>query len=150
MGDSSTPGSTIFLQRLWPLVIIALATGPSFGFGLDSHVDLAVLRESRAAFQEFAANHAVLAVLAYIGAYIAITVVSCLAASLLTLPGGFLFGFAGAAVHTVIGATVGATLVFMAAKSSLGEPLRWRTEGFCGTWRTDFPTMRSAKCWCCV
>ena len=130
MEDSTTPGSKISLRRLWPLAAIALAMGMFFGFGLDNYVDLAVLREHRNALQEFVSNHAVLAVLAYIGAYIVVTAVSCPAASLLTLSGGFLFGVAGASAYTVIGATVGATLVFMAAKSSLGEPLRRRSGGF--------------------
>lgn len=130
MDDSSTLGSMASLRRLWPLAALALATGLFFGFGLDNYVDLAVLREHRAALQEFVADRAVLAALAYIGAYIVVTAVSCPAASLLTLCGGFLFGVVGASVYTVIGATIGATLVFMAAKSSLGEPLRRRTGGF--------------------
>lgn len=130
MDDSSTPGSMISLRRLWPLAAIALATALFFGFGLDNYVDLAVLREHRAALQDFVANHTFLAVLAYIGAYVAVTAVSCPAASLLTLSGGFLFGVGGASVYTVIGATIGATLVFMAARSSLGEPLRQRSGGF--------------------
>jgi uncharacterized membrane protein YdjX (TVP38/TMEM64 family) len=126
MDDSTTPALMFSLRRLWPLAAIALTTGLLFGFGLNSYVDLEVLREHRYALQAFVGDYAVLAVLVYIGAYIVVTAVSCPAASLLTLSGGFLFGVAGASIYTVIGAT----LVFLAAKSSLGEPLRRRTGGF--------------------
>jgi uncharacterized membrane protein YdjX (TVP38/TMEM64 family) len=41
----------------------------------------------------------------------------------LTLTGGFLFGIAVGASAAVISATVGATLIFLVARTALGEPL---------------------------
>jgi uncharacterized membrane protein YdjX (TVP38/TMEM64 family) len=130
MNDERTTGPVKSLRRFWPLAVLALATGTYFGFGLNSYVDLAVLREHRAALQGFVVDHTILAVLAYFGAYVLITALSCPAASLLTVAGGFLFGTAGASVYTVVGATVGATIVFLAARSALGGVLRRRTGGF--------------------
>jgi uncharacterized membrane protein YdjX (TVP38/TMEM64 family) len=45
-------------------------------------------------------------------------------ASALTIGGGFLFGAVVGVPATVIGATIGACILFMAAKTSLGETLK--------------------------
>ena len=51
-------------------------------------------------------------------------------ASFLTIAGGFLFGWLLAGVATVIAATLGATVVFLAARSSLGTALKARAGPF--------------------
>jgi uncharacterized membrane protein YdjX (TVP38/TMEM64 family) len=42
----------------------------------------------------------------------------------LSITGGFLFGAVWGTVHIVLSATLGATLLFLIAKTSLGDPLR--------------------------
>jgi uncharacterized membrane protein YdjX (TVP38/TMEM64 family) len=42
----------------------------------------------------------------------------------LSITGGFLFGTVWGAVHSVLSATLGATLLFLIAKTSVGDPLR--------------------------
>jgi uncharacterized membrane protein YdjX (TVP38/TMEM64 family) len=68
-------------------------------------------------------EHHVLAVLAYIALYITAVAFSVPGAVFLTVAGGFLFGIAVGASAAVIGATVGATLIFLVARTALGEPL---------------------------
>jgi uncharacterized membrane protein YdjX (TVP38/TMEM64 family) len=63
-------------------------------------------------------------VLAYIAIYTAVTALSLPAASIATLAGGFLFGIVLGTVWTVIGATIGAVAVFLAARSAFGALLR--------------------------
>ena len=46
--------------------------------------------------------------------------------AIMTMTGGFLFGTAVAGGLVVVGATVGATAVFLIAKTALGDPLRAR------------------------
>ncbi len=130
MDESVVPTSTFSIRRLWPLALIALGTGLFFGFGFNRYVDIDTLREHREAIQLFVDDKAILAILIYIACYVMVTAVSCPAASILTLVGGFLFGVVGATGYTVVGATLGATIVFVAAKTSLGDQLRWRTTGF--------------------
>jgi len=48
----------------------------------------------------------------------------------LTITGGFLFGSIVATVLVVVAATLGATLVFLIARSALGDPLRARAGPF--------------------
>jgi uncharacterized membrane protein YdjX (TVP38/TMEM64 family) len=77
----------------------------------------------RAAIDDFVASHQMLAIFVYVGIYITVVAVSLPGAALLTLTGGFLFGIAVGASAAVISATVGATLIFLMARTALGEPL---------------------------
>ena len=61
--------------------------------------------------------------LAYIGLYIVAVALSLPGAAFLTVAGGFLFGLAVGASAAVVGATVGATIIFLVARTALGEPL---------------------------
>ena len=77
----------------------------------------------RAAIDDFVASHRLLAVLSYMGLYIVIVALSVPGAVFLTVTGGFLFGLALGTSAAVISATIGATLIFLAARTALGEPL---------------------------
>jgi uncharacterized membrane protein YdjX (TVP38/TMEM64 family) len=77
----------------------------------------------RAAIDDFVASHQMLAIFVYVGIYITVVAVSLPGAALLTITGGFLFGIAVGASAAVISATVGATLIFLVARTALGEPL---------------------------
>ena len=55
--------------------------------------------------------------------YIVVVALSVPGGALLTITGGFLFGWLVGGLSTVIGATIGATIVFLIAKTSLGETL---------------------------
>ena len=86
-------------------------------------VSLESLVRHRAAIDDFVASHRMLAIFVYVGIYITVVAVSLPGAALLTLTGGFLFGIAVGASAAVISATVGATLIFLVARTALGEPL---------------------------
>jgi uncharacterized membrane protein YdjX (TVP38/TMEM64 family) len=64
-----------------------------------------------------------LALLAFIALYIVAVALSVPGAVFLTVSGGFLFGVVAGASAAVIGATIGATLIFLVARTALGEPL---------------------------
>ena len=67
--------------------------------------------------------HGTLAVLAYLGLYIGTVALSLPGATILTVIGGFLFGLMLGGTVAVIGATIGATVIFLVARTALGEPL---------------------------
>lgn len=112
------------LTRLLPLLVLAGLTGAVFALGLDRYATLEALREHHAGLTGFIAQNPVLAALAYLALYIALTALSLPWASLLTIAGGLLFGTVLAAGLTVVGATIGAVIIFLIAGSALGEPLR--------------------------
>jgi len=67
-----------------------------------------------------------LALAAYTALYIAVTALSLPCASFLTIFGGLIFGALTATVAALAGATTGATMIFLMAKSALGDCLARR------------------------
>jgi uncharacterized membrane protein YdjX (TVP38/TMEM64 family) len=108
------------LAPLIAVVLLAIAAFIIFGRG---GLSLGELVRHRMAVGAFVTEHRLLAVLAYIALYIAATALSVPGAVFLTVTGGFLFGLAVGATAAVIGATLGATIIFLIARSALGEPL---------------------------
>ena len=62
-----------------------------------------------------------LSILIFIGVYVFSTALSIPGALILTMIGGFLFGAVLGALFSLIGATVGASILFIAARSAFGE-----------------------------
>jgi uncharacterized membrane protein YdjX (TVP38/TMEM64 family) len=116
--------------RLWPLLPIALALILFFALDLQRYLSLAVLREHQAEWRGFIQDHLVVAMLTFIGLYAAVVTFSIPVAVLMTLIGGFLFGAAIAFPMVVVAATLGSTLLFLAARSALGSLL----EAKAGPW----------------
>ena len=109
-----------FLLPAALLAVLALF----FWSGLDRYLTLETLRENRAALQGWVRANGALAVLAYVLAYAAVTAFSLPGGAVMSVTGGFLFGALWGTLYIVVGATSGALLLFMAAKTALGDPLR--------------------------
>lgn len=118
------------LARLWPLALIATAAALIVANGWHQHLSLDALRENRAALQGFVATQLPLAVGAFVLVYVLFTLTMMPGALWLTIGGGFLFGLVGGAALTVAAATLGATALFVAARTSVGAPLRRRAGPF--------------------
>jgi len=113
------------VRRLVPLAAIIVLAGIGF-YTIGGDISFDALVRHRAAIDAFVTEHRLLAILAYLGIYIVTVALSLPGATFLTVAGGFLFGVIVGASAAVLGATVGATLVFLAARTALGEPLlRW-------------------------
>ena len=124
---SATPPSATrprsLIRRLMPLIVVVLLAGAGYLLVGHSGISLEALVRHRMTIDGFVSEHRVLAVLAYIAIYIAAVALSLPGAVFLTVTGGFLFGLAVGASAAVIGATIGATLIFLVARTALGEPL---------------------------
>ncbi|MDR3499055.1 MAG: TVP38/TMEM64 family protein [Parvibaculum sp.] len=118
------PGFSI--GRLWPLAVLALGLGLFFALGLNRYATLDTLRDNRQALSAWVAANEVEAALVYMGVYALMVAFSVPGALVATLTGGFLFGTVIGGLCTVIAATIGATILFVAAKSALGDVLRAR------------------------
>lgn len=112
--------------RLLPLGMLALAALLAWLGGLGDWLDLRVLAAQRAALETFVGAHPLVAPLAFVACYAAVTALSIPGAAVLTIAGGFLFGTWLGAALAAVGATLGAVGVFMVARTSLGEVLRER------------------------
>jgi uncharacterized membrane protein YdjX (TVP38/TMEM64 family) len=118
--------SGLTLLRLGPLLLLAAGLIAFFALGLNKYLTLDLLKENRGALKEFVHDHKTQAVLAFIAAYVVVAAFSLPLGALLSIAGGYLFGSIFGTAWIVIGATVGATILFLVAKTSLGDPLRTR------------------------
>ena len=111
------------LARWAPLILIAAAMALVIGMGWHEHLTLERIVIHRALLKKYLAENAVIAPLLYITLYIIVIALSLPAGLVLTLAGGLLFGWFLGGLMAVVSATVGATIIFLAARSSLGEAL---------------------------
>lgn len=121
------------VKRFAPLAVLIVVVIAVFASGVTRYLNLEALQANEAALRAFIENNLVLALLGFIGVYAFATMVSLPGAVILTLAGGYLFGTWSGGAATVIGATVGAILVFYAVRTSLGEVLRAKAEASGGT-----------------
>ena len=110
-------------RRLLPLIVVILLAGAAYFAVGRGGISLEALVRHRMAIGAFVNAHRALAVFVYIALYTIAVALSVPGAVFLTVAGGFLFGLAVGASAAVIGATIGATLIFLIARSALGEPL---------------------------
>lgn len=115
-----------WLRRFGPLAAILLMLATVLIFDLHRHVSFETLRTHRAVLVDLIEAHLALAALAYLALYIAAVTLSLPVAAVLSISGGFLFGFALGGALAVSGATLGAILIFLAARTALGDSLRRR------------------------
>ena len=121
--QETTRESRGFVRRLVPLAIIVAAAAAVYLTVGRGMISLESLVQHRAAIDQFVMSHRPLAVLAYIALYTMAVALSLPGATFLTVSGGFLFGLGLGAGAAVIGATAGATVIFLVARTALGEPL---------------------------
>lgn len=128
MGERQAPRGGML--RYAPLLLIVAGIVAVFASGLHRYLSFDQLKAQRETLTAFVAANPVIAVAAFAGAYVAFTALMIPGALWLTIGGGFLFGLVGGVALTIVSATLGATLLFLAARTALGEPLRRRAGPF--------------------
>jgi uncharacterized membrane protein YdjX (TVP38/TMEM64 family) len=97
-----------------------------YALGLADYFSLAALRRYQESLGAFVGEHPLLAGITYLAIYAAAVAVSFPGASFLTIAGGFLFGAIAGPLLAWIAATLGATIIFLIARTSLGDLLAER------------------------
>jgi uncharacterized membrane protein YdjX (TVP38/TMEM64 family) len=113
-------------KRFAPLLLLAAVFAVLWSLGLQRHLSWAGLGADRAALEAAVAAHPVLTAVAYAGVYALAVAASIPTGSFLTITGGLMFGTLGGAALAAIAATAGASLLFLAARLALAEPLARR------------------------
>ncbi len=116
------------LKRYLPLLILVVVVVAVFASGVTRYLNIEALQTHEAALRAFVGDNLILALVTFIAIYAVATAVSLPGALILTLTGGYLFGTWIGGSATVVGATLGAVLVFYAVRTSLGAALRRRAE----------------------
>ena len=116
-------------RRLAPLGLLGAAAAAFFALGLHRLVSFEALREHHGALTAFVAERGWLAAAVFAAAYAAMAAASLPGGLVLTVTGGLLFGAWLGTLLTVVGATLGASVLFLIARSALGGGLRARAGG---------------------
>ena len=121
------------IMRYLPLVVIGTGIAVGLIFFRD-YLSFDTLKENRESLIAWRDENYILAAAAYVLLYILVVAFSLPGAVIMTLTGGLLFGLVPGTLLTVFGATIGASCIFLAAKTSLGESLKSRA----GPWMQKF------------
>jgi uncharacterized membrane protein YdjX (TVP38/TMEM64 family) len=97
--------------------------------GGHRYLSLTALVDHHAAIEALVATHPLTAVLAFVAVYAAAAALSLPGGAVMTLLGGLVFGWLVGTAASVVGATAGATAVFLIARTSFGDELLHRTGG---------------------
>lgn len=124
-GDAGkTPtGGARTLWRYAPIAMVAAGLGIGYAMGWHRVLSLSYLAESREMLAAFVAAHYGRAAVLFFVAYALAVAFSFPAASALTILAGFLFGWLVGSALVVFAATLGATLLFLAARTAFSDIL---------------------------
>lgn len=124
------PPSTTSASRWLPAGALVLLVALGYALGLHRYLSFATLAEHRDALRGWVDGHLVLALAGYMLLYVAVVALSIPGAAVMSLAGGFLFGWVLSAPATIIAAVAGAAIVFEIVKTSLGAALAARSGPF--------------------
>jgi len=114
------------LVRLLPLAVLVLGLVLFLALDLEEYIAFETLQEHRSWLVTQVGRHSVLTAVVFVLGYATVVAFSIPGAAVLTISAGFLFGTVLAAVLAVVGATLGAVAVFLAARTAFGDCLRAR------------------------
>ena len=114
------------MRRMLPLILLLGLLVLAYAMGWLQALSWSGLAARKAWLQDWATARPAVAALAYVAIYAAAVAVSVPGAVVITVTGGLLFGTVSGAVLAVCGATIGAILLFLAARSALGPVLAGR------------------------
>jgi len=120
--DGRTPWRR--LRRAWPILAIAVAGFLAWRFDLHDRLNLDAFLAHRAVVVAFVADHYVAALASLFAIYAVVVALSVPCGLALTMTAGLLFGPVVGGLVSALAATLGATAIFLAARSSIGEGLR--------------------------
>ncbi len=140
--DDAAPTDTrgfVHQLRSWaPLIGLAAVMALVFGMGWHKYLSFETIGRNYDALKGFIDQNFAAALAIYVLAYVAVVALSLPGGLVMTLAGGLLFGWVVGAPATIVGATIGATIVFLIARTSLGETLAARAGPWLASLRDGF------------
>ena len=113
-------------RRYIPIAVIGAVLVLVFAMGWQNYFTLEALQENREQLNAIVLDNQAIAIVAFIAVYATLIVVVPPSGTILTLMSGFLFGTLIGGFATVLGATTGATGIFLATRTAFGDTLRRR------------------------
>ncbi len=119
-----------FFLRLLPILLILAGFAAFFAFRLDQYLSFDALRENRQDLLAWRQSNRLAAALSFIAVYCLVVAFSVPGAVWMTIAGGFLFGTVQATFLAVVGATLGAIIIFLAARYAFSDYLHAKAGPF--------------------
>ena len=139
VGDAATASASGNSWTRWlPLIVIAGLMALVFAMGWHQYLSFKTIGLNYEALKAYISGNLVLALLIYMALYIVVVALSLPGGLIMTLAGGLLFGWQVGAPATVVAATIGATIIFLVAKTSFGESLASKAGPWMGKLREGF------------
>ena len=126
------------LKKYGPLIGLILVLGLFFAYDLQRFIGFEQIKTHQDVLMAYVDQYPILSAAVFIVLYTVVVAASLPIASILTIVGGYLFGLVFGSLYVLTGATVGATLIFLAARSALGGFLRDRAKGWVQRLREGF------------
>ncbi|MGB3723269.1 MAG: TVP38/TMEM64 family protein [Pacificimonas sp.] len=122
--ETAVGGKSSSLKRYAPIAILAAGLALFFTLGGGQYLSLDYLSAQYETLTGYVAENLVASALIYMAIYALVVAISVPGAAPLTIAGGLLFGTLTGGSLTVVGATVGAVIVFLAARNAFADVLR--------------------------
>jgi uncharacterized membrane protein YdjX (TVP38/TMEM64 family) len=126
------------VRRWLPVVALAAAAVLAYSLGLHRYLTFRSLSEHREWLLLEVNELGIVAPIAFVAIYATVAALSIPGAAVMTLTGGFLFGTVLGTLYNLSGATIGATLIFLIARSAFGGILQRRAGPFLKKVEADF------------
>jgi uncharacterized membrane protein YdjX (TVP38/TMEM64 family) len=121
MNDDTSPRPIVSVRRLLPLGLLIIAWIAFMLAGGYRYLTFSALAENRDWLSNLVQSSGLVAGFVFVAVYAALVALSVPGAAILTIAGGVLFGTWLGALCAIIGGTLGATAVFLAARAGLGS-----------------------------
>ncbi len=126
------------MRRFLPLLFILAAMAILYFSGAYRYFSFEALKVYHLEIKTFQIAHPVVVPVLYIFIYVLATALSVPGAIFLTLLGGYLFPQPFSTIYVVFSATCGATIIFLIARSALGDSLQKKAGPFLKKMRAGF------------
>jgi uncharacterized membrane protein YdjX (TVP38/TMEM64 family) len=107
--------------RFLPVILLAAATALVFATGWHKLLSFKTIGLNYEVLRAYIESNILYAILLYAVIYIGVIALSLPGGAILTLSGGLLLGWQIGAPVTIVAATIGATIIFLIAKHSIGD-----------------------------
>ncbi len=114
------------IKRFWPILLLVLLLGGGYAFGLPYLLSWQKLAARQADLRDLVATQPLASGAGFVLIYAIAVAASFPGAVIITVAGGLLFGVVLGATLAVLGATIGASLLFIVARGALRSMLTAR------------------------
>lgn len=126
------------MKKWIPLIIIIILMLIAYFSGVTQYLTFENIKENRHLILSYIDQYPFLTLSLFVLLYIVMTALSLPGGALLSIIGGFLFGVPLSTIYVVVGATIGATIIFLAARSAIGDLLKRKAGPFLSKMDTGF------------